>query len=677
LQEFTKSYPVYCQNREAFVQIAVKFSNLNFEDSLPESEVISTANSALNYADGLLSDMQRRLLYFLDYQYRIGLHMNTNNKSKKEKNQNIYNPCSLTYQDEPPILANSEYEMELYIQSRGLNNKKVENGYSKLSRLVLATNDLFKKAKEDAKTLLWFFDCKVFAKVNERDWIGKKVRFEDKDNKVGEIYELGTKSTTKGRQVSLKTKSVSELELAKSLEVKKLYTKTVWLPGISPQEFLTDNKELRKERLATYNPWLRPDLSTHELAYRTDYWGYQAATDKTFKDLPELRRHWDLWLEFIEKSLQNSANDQIKPFHFWVSNLVNRPDKKLPLLPILYDPDHGGGKTTVAETLHALFHPFSASCSKTEQFLGQFNAVIAYNVFLHLEEQAPEKSAKNYASLKAFTGSKITLLERKGIDPEETYNYSNGFMTVNGIDSFLIEKANRRLCIYEWRKANYNKYVLPIKKLIDTTDEQLKQEFAQALYIGYRDYYAEKNVWKWTHRDFEDNIPYNQTMKEKVRETDFLYILIEEILACCETEDDDYYGETLLDATPFYEDLELKKILKTKQKAKGKERQGWIILTKKELHIFLEKHLKDNNLSNPLFREYSPDKMRKEMVVRLKENLKIAQKRANVRGTYLKFNVNDINLEELEATFAPLTHEKFDAPPTKEEFGKVIDPDEI
>lgn len=124
----------------------------------------------------------------------------------------------------------------------------------------------------------------------------------------------------------------------------------------------------------------------------------------------------EMYLEHIHENICKGDPKLAQWLIGYFAHLVQRPWEK-PSVAIVFTGRKGVGKSTVAETIKYLLGGHAIQTGDDRYLVGNFNAHMAYNLLLILEEACWAGDKKAEGMLKNLITSKENVIENKGKDP--------------------------------------------------------------------------------------------------------------------------------------------------------------------------------------------------------------------------------------------------------------------
>lgn len=153
----------------------------------------------------------------------------------------------------------------------------------------------------------------------------------------------------------------------------------------------------------------------------------------------------------------------------WVAYIIQKPNQKTKIAPILYSNTHGIGKNTFTYMIQKLFENYETEIANIDELTKNFN----YNLSFKLLVVGDEITA-NAKILSDFIKNIITrqymTCEKKGFDAFKIKDYTNYIFTTNNEFCFKIEDSDRRFYpIHCNENKQDKKYYQNIYNLLEDT----------------------------------------------------------------------------------------------------------------------------------------------------------------------------------------------------------------
>lgn len=141
----------------------------------------------------------------------------------------------------------------------------------------------------------------------------------------------------------------------------------------------------------------------------------------------------------------------------WISSIIQRPNIKTKVAPILFSKTHGSGKNTIVEGMIKIFGKYnSAMVESIEDITKNFNGHLCNKLFIYGDEI--NANAKKVADrLKQVITRTEQNLEKKNQDAIKVDDFTNWLFTTNNENCFKIEEGCRRLMMIACLEATQTK----------------------------------------------------------------------------------------------------------------------------------------------------------------------------------------------------------------------------
>jgi hypothetical protein len=136
----------------------------------------------------------------------------------------------------------------------------------------------------------------------------------------------------------------------------------------------------------------------------------------------------------------------------WLAHIIQQPQIKTKVAPILYSKTHGTGKNSLVDGSIAIIGKQLSACVECiEDITKNFNAHLCNKLFIYGDEICA--NAKKVADkLKAVITRPTTNLEKKGIDAIEVDDLTNWIFTSNNENNIKVEEGDRRFLMVRCRE---------------------------------------------------------------------------------------------------------------------------------------------------------------------------------------------------------------------------------
>jgi len=141
----------------------------------------------------------------------------------------------------------------------------------------------------------------------------------------------------------------------------------------------------------------------------------------------------------------------------WIASIIQRPNIKTKVAPILFSKTHGSGKNTIVEGMIRIFGKSNSGVVESiEDITKNFNAHLCNKLFIYGDEI--NANAKKVADkLKQVITRTEQNLEKKNQDAIKVDDYTNWLFTTNNENCFKIEDGCRRLMMIACLEAKQTK----------------------------------------------------------------------------------------------------------------------------------------------------------------------------------------------------------------------------
>jgi len=317
------------------------------------------------------------------------------------------------------------------------------------------------------------FEEEVFNKIEEKDYITKKMYFEK--------YFAKIKSPT--QFVEMKK---NDYHLFKKKDFMDAYEHLRFEKWVKKGKNGADSDY---EEVSFLNEWAKD--KTMRYFDNVDY--YPTASmcpKKTFnlwndfpiKNIPlDENANTDLLYYHINTLLNNDTID-IEWFLNWMAHIVQFPHKKTEVCVILYDKKFGTGKSILAEEFLQRIIGLNKMTitAKTDKLFGKFTDTQGKLLYVLNEAKGKDTFELNDIIKDAITG-KVGQMEKKGVDSMQVKDYINYIITTNNLNSIKLEEGDRRFMVFKTNgelKGNVQYFTELIKTL---EDEVIMRKFYEDL----------------------------------------------------------------------------------------------------------------------------------------------------------------------------------------------------
>jgi len=140
----------------------------------------------------------------------------------------------------------------------------------------------------------------------------------------------------------------------------------------------------------------------------------------------------------------------------WLAGIIQRPNIKTKVCPILFSKTHGSGKNSVVDGSIAIIgKSLCGQLESIEDITKNFNAHLCNKLLIYGDEICAK--AKNVSDrLKAVITRPHQNLEKKNIDAVEVEDFTNYLFTSNNENNIKVEEGDRRFAMMRCREQKQN-----------------------------------------------------------------------------------------------------------------------------------------------------------------------------------------------------------------------------
>jgi hypothetical protein len=236
-------------------------------------------------------------------------------------------------------------------------------------------------------------------------------------------------------------------------------------------------------------------------------------------------------LIFIRNHIKMLCNDDIKVFNYfelWIAHMIQFPEKKTAVCPILISKP-GAGKTTLIELLTKMFghSKVFSSTNPSNDIMGNFNKIIANRILIVLSEVSKSDTSGSMDAFKALITDESLSITGKNVDTVESENYLNFIICTNHFNPVSIDNNDRRFFVImasnKYCKGHKDYHIKSHKIIEDINSVKTIYEYYKSL----------PNVDKFSPADIPETA-HSKLLKESERNPVFIFIdeLIEKEREC-------------------------------------------------------------------------------------------------------------------------------------------------
>ena len=176
----------------------------------------------------------------------------------------------------------------------------------------------------------------------------------------------------------------------------------------------------------------------------------------------------------------------------WFAAIIQRPNVKTKVAPILFSFAHGTGKNSVIDGFVAILGTeLCAKVESIEDITKNFNVHLCNKLFIYGDEISA--NAKKLADkIKNVITRTEQNLERKGVDVVKVFDYTNWLFDTNTENSFKSEDGDRRMMFSHCNETPQNK--LSVASYAEIADKS-KLEALFSYFLQYKQ--SEESIKKY------------------------------------------------------------------------------------------------------------------------------------------------------------------------------------
>lgn len=210
-------------------------------------------------------------------------------------------------------------------------------------------------------------------------------------------------------------------------------------------------------------------------------------------------------LEFVKVVAPNHYCDYVLN---WMAHFVQYPNKKMPCL-IFFSEEQGCGKSTLAEWFaHKIVGLKNSKVGDLRKVLHKFNSLLDKNLlFVFNEGKAYSAGHSEIEQFKALITDKPHLMEGKGDNIVQIFNYSKFILTTNSTQVIKIVPNDRRFALIEVsdeKKQDEDYFTMIRKKLKDPKNIR-----------AFYDMLMARDISDWK----KEKLPYSKVKQEIVEQS--------------------------------------------------------------------------------------------------------------------------------------------------------------
>jgi hypothetical protein len=247
--------------------------------------------------------------------------------------------------------------------------------------------------------------------------------------------------------------------------------------GICPiptkfHELWLDDTDKRKHSKLVFDPSWKPTIDPDQtVPVYNAFGGFP-------NHAPEVKPMAEKESDFIALMRYLFQDDKVFEYmKCWVASIIQRPEFKTKVAPILYSRTHGTGKNTFVDGVVAVLGRINCGVVESiDDITRNFNAHLCNKLFIYGDEISA--NAKKVADkLKQVITRPEQNLEKKGVDAVLVDDFTNWLFTTNNENCFKAEEGCRRLLMVHCCEQKQTEYSAKSYAEIGNP-EKLKQLFA-------------------------------------------------------------------------------------------------------------------------------------------------------------------------------------------------------
>ena len=247
--------------------------------------------------------------------------------------------------------------------------------------------------------------------------------------------------------------------------------------GICPiptkfHELWLDDTDKRKHSKLVFDPSWKPTIDPDQtVPVYNAFGGFP-------NHAPEVKPMAEKESDFIALMRYLFPDDKVFEYmKCWVASIIQRPEFKTKVAPILYSRTHGTGKNSFVDGLVAVLGRINCGVVESiDDITRNFNAHLCNKLFIYGDEISA--NAKKVADkLKQVITRPEQNLEKKGVDAVLVDDFTNWLFTTNNENCFKAEEGCRRLLMVHCCEQKQTEYSAKSYAEIGNP-EKLKQLFA-------------------------------------------------------------------------------------------------------------------------------------------------------------------------------------------------------
>jgi len=236
-------------------------------------------------------------------------------------------------------------------------------------------------------------------------------------------------------------------------------------------ELWLDDSEKRKHSKLVFDPSWKPIVDPDQTVPVYNAFGGFPNHDPSVKPLTEDTS------DFIKLMRYLFTDDKVYEYmKCWIASIIQRPEFKTKVAPILFSRTHGTGKNSLVDGIVAVLGRINCGVVESiDDITRNFNAHLCNKLFIYGDEISA--NAKKVADrLKQVITRPEQNLEKKNIDAVLVDDFTNWLFTTNNENCFKVEEGCRRLLMIHCCEQKQTQY--SAKSYAEIGDsEKLKQLF--------------------------------------------------------------------------------------------------------------------------------------------------------------------------------------------------------
>ena len=294
-------------------------------------------------------------------------------------------------------------------------------------------------SEEFTKTIKQVYDTESYGNKT-----GDKVEYVDAADLIKQLNKTYALVTMGGDTVVIDTRNPKEPQFLK--------TKT-FRDRIAAHGMFEKKKNAGMEWIPAYGVWMesarrreydrivfRPNGKPNPREF--NLWFQGRAVEPQEAQFPNIERH-------IREVICSNDETTYHYLMLWIAHLVQKPEQKVGVAPLLISPGKGTGKGVFVDNIlkPLVGHEFYASISRADAIIGRFNRTLERCMLCFLDEAFFAGDVRAQKTLDTYITADRINIERKGIDSIQVDSFTRFILATNDYHAIHSSVDERRYLV--------------------------------------------------------------------------------------------------------------------------------------------------------------------------------------------------------------------------------------